>query len=222
MITIEVGSTAKGYSNNNSDKDYITFVKSSKEKYLKHFLIEKSIQNSKAIKKENNEEHVYSDILTGLIGIYTGKYPHLFFFADETNVLDKNLFEFIKYIGNNRIKKILQHCLKYNYHNKNIEPAIVNKYTLQKIYYFSIVDYYLKYKIINKPKLPFIIVNEDVKQLYFKLIPRNYILSEEDKNMMSNYYEILSVNVNALPDDEFHEDILIKINNYLLYNELQF
>lgn len=220
---ISMGSRAKGYATPDSDDDYILFVISKKSKYLEYFTQLKLLQNQ-TCNKGTADEHTESDLLYGLRGVYNGNYPYLFVFGSTTNIPNRPLLDFIKQIGNLRMKLILKNlvCLDFNSNVRKKTFAVKPKQQLQKLFNLSFVDYCLKHdrcpEVDSDIALPSLLP-EDFKVLYETLMMKRMSgeeCSDEEVESVNHLQEQLKDKVFALKDPEEYPDVLEKIINLFL------
>ena len=144
VCSLDVGSNVKGYNTEGSDRDVIHFVKSSKSSYIRHFTgLENVLKN-----RRDDTDEVHSDLLTGLLGVYKGNYPHLWVFGNEETLKDEpELLAFVQRLGSIRLKLILQHLARYGSRIRDTATkGLIScdaKTLLQILYNLSLVDYCL-------------------------------------------------------------------------------
>ncbi|AXU41499.1 HE65 [Alphabaculovirus altermyunipunctae] len=222
-IKLDIGSHAKGYSTENSDRDYVIFTKCSPEDFLCYINDRNHLVNVHG-KTEEGDDCTYVDLYKGLHGIYTGKYYYLGVFARESDVVDKNglpnteLFVFIRQLARLRMFNILQTMLRYKVKRSANEDA---KQLLAIMYNVAYVDRWLaSEKFPEHNYLPQLLNgNAERIQLYdtlMKLRHTNGPVDEEHKTYIHEWQESLKNKLSRIPPLPERYDVLKTIVKYAL------
>lgn len=202
-IQISIGSKAKGYAIPSSDNDLVIFVKSEKITYLQHFTQGSIIKNKLVNKNDVRNAYTQSDLLTGLVGVYSGKYPYLFIFGNDSNVPNKELLTFVRTIGNARLKRILRNLIMIDIKGKSAYRSAFRqtpKFLLQKLFNLSYVDYCLRY-------------NECPPRNFDISLPNLFLQNDDSDKMIAWYNTLMEKRRNSIDiatDEEISEINLLQ------------
>ncbi|AAR28832.1 he65 [Leucania separata nucleopolyhedrovirus] len=140
-IKLDIGSHAKGYNTSASDHDYVIFTKCSSDEFLQYINGRNHLANVHGKTDDTNDDCTHVDLYKGLHGIYTGKYYYLGVFAQESDVPDTELFEFIRQLAKLRMPNTLRTMLKYRAKRASADDP---KQLLAIVYNLAYVDRWLR------------------------------------------------------------------------------